>query len=52
MGLFDIFKRQTQTQSKESFVVAPIVKQMFDEAGITPQCPDKNVFLTVIDGVH
>lgn len=52
MGLFDIFKRQTQTQSKESFVVAPIVKQMFDETGITPQCPDKNVFLTVIDGVH
>jgi len=52
MALFDIFKRQTQTQSKESFVVAPIVKQMFDEAGITPQCPDKNVFLTVIDGVH
>ena len=29
-----------------------IVQQMFDEAGITPQCPDKNVFLTVIDGVH
>ena len=52
MGLFDIFKRQTQTQSKESFVVAPIVKQMFDETGITPQCPDKNVFLTVIDRVH
>jgi len=52
MGLFDIFKRQTQTQSKESFVVAPIVKQMFDETGITPQCLDKNVFLTVIDGVH
>ena len=52
MGLFDIFKRQTQTQSKESFAVAPIVKQMFDEAGITPQCPDKNVFLTIIDGVH
>lgn len=52
MGLFDIFKRQTQTQSNDSFEVAPIVKQMFDEAGIMPQCPDKNVFLTVIDGVH
>ena len=25
---------------------------MFVEAGISPQCPDKNVFLTVIDGVH
>lgn len=52
MGLFDVFKRQKQTQSKELFAVAPIVKQMFDKAGITPQCPDKNVFLTVIDGVH
>lgn len=52
MGVFDIFKRQKQTQSKELFAVAPIVKQMFDKAGITPQCPDKNVFLTVIDGVH
>lgn len=52
MGLFDFFKRQKQTQSKELFAVATIVKQMFDEAGITPQCPDKNVFLTVIDGVH
>lgn len=52
MGLFDIFKRQKQTQSKELFAVATIVKQMFDEAGITPQCLDKNVFLTVIDGVH
>ena len=29
-----------------------IVQQMFDEAGITPQRPDKNVFLTVIDGVY
>lgn len=52
MGIFDIFKRQKQTQSKELFAVAPIVKQMFDDAGITPQCPDKNVFLTIIDGVH
>ena len=25
---------------------------MFNEAGIIPQRPDKNVFLTVIDGVH
>lgn len=32
--------------------MASIVQQMLDEAGITPQCPDKNVFLTVIDGVH
>ena len=52
MGLFDILKRQKQTQSKELFAVEPIVKQMFDEAGITPQCPDKNVFLAVVDGVH
>lgn len=52
MGLFDILKRQKQTQSKELFAFEPIVKQMFDEAGITPQCLDKNVFLTVIDGVH
>lgn len=52
MGLFDILKRQKQTQSKELFAVEPIVKQMFDEAGITPQCLDKNVFLTVVDGVH
>lgn len=52
MVLFDILKRQKQTQSKELFAVEPIVKQMFDEAGITPQCLDKNVFLTVIDGVH
>jgi len=52
MGLFDIFKRQKQTQSKKMFAVAPIVKQMFDEAGIMPQCPDKNVFLAVVDGVH
>lgn len=52
MGLFDILKRQKQSQSKELFAVEPIVKQMFDEAGITPQCPDKNIFLTVIDGVH
>lgn len=52
MGLFDVFKQQKQTQSKDLFAVAPIVKQMFDEAGVTPQCPDKNVFLTVIDGVH
>ena len=29
-----------------------IVQQMFYEAGFTPQRPDKNVFLTVIDGVH
>lgn len=29
-----------------------IVQQMSDEAGFTPQRPDKNVFLTVIDGVH
>lgn len=52
MGLFNIFKRQEQTPSEELFAVAPIVKQMFDDAGITPQCPDKNVFLTVIDGIH
>ena len=52
MGLFDVFKQQKQTQSKDLFAVAPIVKQLFDEAGITPQCPDKNIFLTVIDGVH
>lgn len=52
MSIFNLFKRQKQTQSKELFAVAPIVKQMFDDVGITPQYPDKNVFLTVIDGVH
>ena len=48
MRLFDIIKRK----SKESFAISNIIQQMFVEAGISPQCPDKNVFLTVIDGVH
>ena len=48
MRLFDIIKRK----SKESFAISNIIQQMFDEDGISPQCPDKNVFLTVIDGVH
>ena len=52
MSIFDIFMRQKQAQSKDLFAVAPIVKQMFDEAGIMPQCPDDGVFLTIIDGVH
>lgn len=50
MGIIDIF-RNIQHKNSE-YKVAAIVKQMFDEAGISPQCPDKNVFLTVIDGVH
>ena len=32
--------------------LSSIVRQMFEEAGIAPQCPDKNSFLTVIGGVH
>lgn len=47
MSILDIFRRQHR-----QIVVSSIVKQMFEEAGITPQCPDKNIFLTVIDGVH
>ena len=50
MGIIDIFRNIQHKKSE--YEVADIVKQMFDEAGITPQCPDKNVFLTVIDGVH
>lgn len=50
MGLFDRFREKSHLEVKTN--VASIVQQMFDEAGITPQCPDKNVFLTVIDGVH
>lgn len=50
MGLFDKFRRKSHQTN--AFDVAPIVQQMFDEAGIAPQCLDKNVFLTVIDGVH
>lgn len=48
MSIFNLFKRQQHRQ----IVVSSIVLQMFEKAGITPQCPDKNVFLTVIDGVH
>lgn len=50
MGLFDRFREKSHLEVKTN--VASIVQQMFDEAGITPQCPSKNVFLTVIDGVH
>lgn len=50
MGIIDIFRNIQHKKSE--YKVATIVKQMFDEAGISPQCPDKNVFLTVIDGVH
>lgn len=50
MGLFDRFREMSHLEVNTN--VASIVQQMFDEAGITPQCPDKNVFLTVIDGVH
>lgn len=48
MCIFNFFKRQ----SKNGIDVTRIIQQMFDEAGITPQCPDKGVFMTVIDGVH
>ena len=37
---------------KNNWNVADIIQQMFDEAGITPQCPNKDVFLTMIDGIH
>jgi len=50
MGLFDRFREKSHLEVNTN--VASIVQQMFDEAGITPQCPDKNVFLAVIDGVH
>ena len=50
MGLFDRFREKSQLEVRTN--VTDIVQQMFDEAGITPQRPDKNVFLTVIDGVH
>lgn len=44
----NIFKRDKLF----SFDVSTIVQQMFNEAGITPEYSDKNMFLTVIDGVH
>lgn len=50
MGLFDKFRNRCH--HRDEFYVVSIVKQMFDDAGITPQYLDKNVFLTVIDGVH
>ena len=50
MGIIDIFRNIQHKKSE--YKVAAIVKQMFDENGITPQRLDKNVFLTVIDGVH
>ena len=48
MSILNFFKRQ----SKNGDDVAHIVQQMFDEAGISPQCPDSGLFMTVIDGVH
>lgn len=48
MGILNFFKRHSESKTD----VAQIIQQMFDEAGITPQCPDKGVFMTVIDGVH
>lgn len=50
MGLFDRFREKSHLEVKTN--VASTVQQMFDETGITPQRPDKNIFLTVIDGVH
>lgn len=50
MGLFDRFRKKSQLEVRTN--VTDIVQQMFDEDGISPQCPNKNVFLTVIDGVH
>lgn len=50
MGLFDSFREKSQLEVRTN--VTDIVQEMFDEAGITPQRPDKNVFLTVIDGIH
>ena len=48
MRILNFFRRQ----SNSPIDVAQTIQQMFDEAGITPQCPDKGVFMTVIDGVH
>ena len=50
MELFDRVREKSKLEVRTN--VIDIVQQMFDEAGITPQCPDKNVFLTVIDGIH
>ena len=50
MRLFDRFRKKLQLEVRTN--VTDIVQQMSDEAGFTPQRPDKNVFLTVIDGVH
>ena len=48
MSIFDFWEKG----KTEQFDIKDIVQQMFDEAGILPQCPDENVFMTVIDGVH
>lgn len=50
MGLFERFRKKSQLEVRTN--VTDIVQQMFDEDGISPQCPNKDVFLTVIDGVH
>ncbi len=45
------FLKNKQIHPTESFDLADIIQQMFDEAGITPQRLD-SMFRTIIDGVH
>lgn len=47
MKLFNKFKKQSR-----SVDVAAVVRQMFDEMGAKPECPEENVFLTSIDGAY
>lgn len=62
MNIFKLFKFrskkqtiETQTEEKlvkEKFDVTTIVQRMFNEASVSFQRPEKNVFLTVVDGIH
>lgn len=44
MKLFNKLKHKSRAVG-----MATIVKQMFDEMGVKPECPEENVFLTSID---
>ncbi len=48
MSIFDLFRKK---QSAETFDIADVVQQMFDNAGIKPH-RQNNMFITEIDGVH
>lgn len=47
MKLFNNLKHKSRAVD-----IASIVKQMFDEMGVKPECPEENVFLTSIDGAY